>query len=258
MNYWVNGTLQDTESAYKFSDKAFRGFGVFDTMAVIDETPVHMALHFERLHRHAEILGFSCPYDVETLCAAATTLSKNRTGHHVLSTQCSAGTGGRGLSYPSRESATVCMTCLPGTDPAALPPLNIELENTVRRNQTAPTSRVKSFNYMDNALIRRTHPHADEVILLNTDDHIACGTISNIMIEDIQGQYLTPRMEDGAIDGITLAVLHQTLSIKACRISIEDLRHARYIWMLNSLWGVRPVASLEGLKKEVKGLNART
>ena len=79
--------------------------------------------------------------------------------------------------------------------------------------------RIKSLNYLNHILARleATNAGADEAILLNAAGHVAEGTADNVFVVR-DGGLFTPPVSDGALEGITRAVvleLARTLGIAA-------------------------------------------
>jgi branched-chain amino acid aminotransferase len=91
---------------------------------------------------------------------------------------------------------------------------------------------------------------ADEAILLNNQGGVACGSRSNIFAV-IKGKVITPPIEEGALPGITRAmVLHlcRELSIQTAeaRLGHGDLAKAEEVFLTNSLLEIVPVRRADG------------
>ncbi|WP_419800013.1 aminotransferase class IV [Terasakiella sp.] len=125
---------------------------------------------------------------------------------------------------------------------------------TIRRNEFNPTSRIKSLNYLDNifALREAVAKGADEALLLNTQGHIAEGTISNIFFIKNNALY-TPRINDGCLPGVMRAHVLQTaqkigLHTHEISMGVGIIQTCNEAFLTNSLVGIRPVHQIDGLQ----------
>jgi branched-subunit amino acid aminotransferase/4-amino-4-deoxychorismate lyase len=81
----------------------------------------------------------------------------------------------------------------------------------------------------------------NEAILTNTDGNIACGTTSNIFIEE-NGILITPPLSDGVLAGVTRRKLIEERDVHEESITLERLQGADKIFLTNSFIGLRPVS----------------
>ena len=77
-------------------------------------------------------------------------------------------------------------------------------------------------------------PDADDVILWNTDRQVTETTIANIVAE-IGGRKLTPPVACGLLPGTFRAQLLQDGEIEEGIITIDQLREATRLWLINSV-----------------------
>ena len=113
-------------------------------------------------------------------------------------------------------------------------------------------SRVKSLNYLNNALAKleaRQHG-ADDALLLNAAGSVAEASVANVFaLRD--GELLTPPGSDGALEGITRATildLAPGLGVPAREKTLGrfDLFAANEVFLTGSGAGLVPVRSLDG------------
>jgi branched-subunit amino acid aminotransferase/4-amino-4-deoxychorismate lyase len=114
-------------------------------------------------------------------------------------------------------------------------------------------SRVKSINYLDNILARQEaiNAHADDALLLNTQNKVAETTIANIFTVK-NGAVFTPRVEDDPLPGIMrktiIALLEkEKINIFQDVISINDLYQADEIFITNSIIGIQNVFKINDI-----------
>ena len=98
--------------------------------------------------------------------------------------------------------------------------------------------------------------------MTNTDGNIACASTSAIFI--VEGSdIITPPLEDGVLDSISRRALVRDYGAKQESISPERLKGADFIFLTNTIRGVRPVVELDGIARPegtldlVAGLNAK-
>ncbi len=83
---------------------------------------------------------------------------------------------------------------------------------------------------------RARHPGALDVILHNSNDEITETTIGNIVIL-ASGKFLTPPSTSDLLPGVFRSELLTQKRIIEHSMSVDDLRHADEVWMINSLRG---------------------
>ncbi|MGH1357063.1 MAG: aminotransferase class IV, partial [Thalassovita sp.] len=77
----------------------------------------------------------------------------------------------------------------------------------------------------------------DEAVLLNERDEVCEGTITNICITTPDGERLTPPLSSGCLAGVYRQSLLNAGQISEAVLSLNDLRAARSINLINSLRG---------------------
>ena len=130
---------------------------------------------------------------------------------------------------------------------SALPPQGL----ASRRNEFAPSSRLKTLSYIDGiAAAREVAADADDALMLNTSGHVASATVANIFV--LQGdELITPSLDQGVLPGITRRILldnAKKLGLEPVEraVPLEDLVRADAVFLCNSLRFIRPVTTLNG------------
>ena len=80
----------------------------------------------------------------------------------------------------------------------------------------------------------------DEVLLWNAGGEVTEGTTANLVAE-IDGVRVTPPIASGLLAGTYRAMLLDTGRVTERVLTIDDLRHATALWLVNSVQGERPV-----------------
>lgn len=248
---WIDGHLP-----FDARDRGLLlGDGVFDTSLVLGGRMVWRAAHLRRLVAHARVLGFDI--DMARVEAAVDgTLPMLAGGHGALRLTLTRGPGRRGLAPPDDPQPTLLATHAPLPAEALFAPIALH-PTSIRRNETSPLSRIKALGYADAVLAMAEARNAgcDDALFLNGAGKIACTGIGNLFA--IVGRELvTPPPRDGALDGVTRAVLlagAARLGLEPAERSLElsDLGDAGAIVCTNSLRLVSAVTSVGSLRRPI-------
>lgn len=298
MMIWHNGAFKAAETpVFTAQDRVRLGDGVFDTMLCLlhadsagsgHDTDANFKLcfgaaHFERLQRHAAVLGMDVPFfaDYESFVQVALELlDRNRKalveGNHTalqrfaLNTILSRGDAPRGLMPPDQPSYTLVLRVSPVPDslPDRFPDVHAGIARNVTRNEGSPLSRIKSFGYGESILALREvcgqnqsqNPSQNdsdtynEALLLNNRARICCASASNIFVlsDDLQNLY-TPPLIDGVLDGVLRAALlhHFPERVIEKSLSEQDISAVQGIFLGNSIRGLYPIKSLSGRRLDI-------
>ena len=87
---------------------------------------------------------------------------------------------------------------------------------------------------------RASVPGVDEVLLWNAGGEVTEGTTANLVAE-IDGVRVTPPIASGLLAGTYRAMLLDAGRVTERVLTIDDLRHATALWLVNSVQGERPV-----------------
>ena len=226
------------------------GDGLFETLLAEDGRLVDLEAHFGRLARGCQVLGLAAPSPEAAAQAMrkALRLAGLERGRAAVRLTLTAGSG-RGLDRPAGTEPRLLASASPA--PASAAPARLATVEA-RRNETSPTSRLKTLSYLDNILARReaVRAGADEALMLNTRGQLACAAAANLFW--IEGDRLfTPRLDCGVLDGIVRARVIEAaaaLGVQVVEIAAprERLDGAQGLFLTNSLIGVRAVRALDG------------
>lgn len=245
MIIWHNGVFKDDGAVFSAADRIRLGDGVFDTMLAVDGQPVFADEHFERLARHADVLGMKIPALSSSLVQDLLQKNTLTHGRSAINTLVTRGPAARGLATPQSPQTQIVMTASPLPD--SFPPVHAVIARTVRRNEGSPLSRIKSCNYGDNILALREAEAqgGNDAVMLNNAGNVCGMTAANIYIQH-GDRLLTPPLADGAMEGVIRGKLIAGGHAREARISLEMLMQAMHITISNSLRGVQAVARLDG------------
>jgi branched-chain amino acid aminotransferase len=248
MTVWCNGAFVETITLEANERGLLLGDGLFETLAVHHGKAIWLDEHLMRLGESASELGI--PYvttDVQRAVAAI--LERSSATTEVLRITFTRGPTARGLTATATKPSLI--VSLNEFDASKLP-TKVRLEtSTIRRNATAPSSRMKSLNYLDNIMAARlVSNNADDALLLNTAGQVACTTVANLfLLKD--DHLITPALDQGILPGITRAKIltgtsQLNLIAHEAAIAPRDLTTADAVFLTNSLRLATPVSTIDG------------
>ncbi len=246
---WFNGDITPGKIAIDAQDRGFLlGDGIFETIAVNNRKPLWLKAHLERMEKAAFELGIGFAAGA-IHSGVKTVLESSTADFEVLRITLSRGKTSRGLSGDG--TAPSLLITLAAFSPGSVPEAFRLRVSGVRRNEFAPSSRLKTLSYVDGIVAaREVAADADDALMLNTAGHVASTTVANIFL--LQGnELITPGLNQGILPGITRRVLldnAEGFGLKAVERVVEpdELFRADAVFLCNSLRFVRPVAQLDG------------
>jgi branched-chain amino acid aminotransferase len=269
---YLNGELiARSEAKVSPFDRGFLyGYGLFETMRAYHAHIFRLDRHLARLRRSARDIGLAHAIlntanekqSLETACLE--TLKTNKLEDARLRLTISAGQGDMVPKSNAPPDPTILITVQKLT---ALPPEKYESGfkaslSSLRRNSRSPLSRLKSTCYVENILARRAARAVgcDEAILLNEQNYLTEGSMTNIFLADNR-ELITPSLESGVLPGITReAVLEiaRTSNIKVLerQVELRELIEAEEAFVTNSILEIVPLTWFEG-KRVAKGKPGR-
>jgi len=244
----VNGEATD---CLPTSDRGLLyGDGVFETLAVIEGNPRHWSRHMSRLQSGCERLGIE-PVDISLLEDECRRLVE-KTERAVLKVIITRGGGGRGYRIDSQSTPTriVQLHDWPDFSPeCAAGGVAARLCET-RMGHNPALAGIKHLNRLEQVLARQEwdDPCIMEGLLLDSDDHIVEGSMSNIfMVKD--AVLKTPDLQLCGVAGITRAIIlelaaRQSIKTRIDQIKPDELLQADELFLCNSLIGIWPITSI--------------
>ncbi len=86
---------------------------------------------------------------------------------------------------------------------------------------------------------RTDAPECDDVILWNEDGHVTEATNANVVVE-LDGARVTPPIRCGLLPGTFRAAMLDAGDVREGVVTLDDLRRATGIWLINSVHEARP------------------
>lgn len=256
---WVNGRL--TPSCEARLDPRDRGFtlgdGLFETMRVVAGAVPWLRQHLARLRTGAAVIALTLPWtDTELDQAIMQTLDANCLRDGVARLTVSRGVPTqRGLLPELEPTPSLVIHAQPfaGYPPALYAWGMHAISSRVVRNERSPLASVKTLSALDTVLARHEAAMrgADEAIMRNSADCLACASAANLFL--VAGRTLvTPSVASGVIPGTARQRVLGTLAPQLGLAVIErtvvpgELRAANEAFLTSALLGVMPLTSVDG------------
>ena len=247
---WFNGRIFEGLISLDPRDRGLLlGDGLFETFAVMNRIAMWRTEHLARLTAAARELGISC--DPAAIDAAIDrVLGQSRGGFEVLRLSLTRGAVPRGFAFDG-EAPGLLITLAPMPLRRLFQPVRL-VTAAIRRNEFAPSSRLKTLSQIDDIAAARqaAAAGADDALMLITAGQAACSTISNLFL--VKGaELITPSLDQGILPGIMRAALLQlapALGLTAIERPVPpvELASAGAVFLTNSLRFIRPVEILDG------------
>ena len=216
-------------------------FRLIETLAwTPDEGLLLLERHLRRMSDSAEYFGFVC--DPGALRGRLVGATRGLPGPHRVRLLLDEH-GGIDVSVAPLGPRAVTLSDLPpARRPARAQRVAIALE---------PVHRLDPFLYhkttrrqvYEQALAGR--PGFDEVILWNEEGEVTEATIANVVVRAGDG-YWTPPVTSGLLPGTFRAELLERGTIRERRVTVEELRGAKEVWLINSVRGWRRCCVSDG------------
>jgi len=243
MLFWRDGEIFEQATApFDLTDRGLLlGDGVFDTALVLGGRIFRGAAHLERLLAAARELGIDTDERaIRRVAEALCTSGKDG----VLRTTLTRGPGPRGLRPQSPQRPTIFASLAPFAPAGFFAPLTLTVA-AIRRNESSPTSRLKTLSYLDAVLAAGAAAAAgfDEALFLNCAGRVACAAAGNIFL--VRGrEIVTPPVADGVLPGIIRAFLLKECGGRERSLDVADLLAADAIVVTSSLKLIAPVGRI--------------
>ncbi len=232
------------------SDSGFLlGYGVFETVALVEGRLVDWEEHLERMRRGLSLLGITFPRGLEK--AVEELVRRKPLKRGSLRVQVTARVR-RGLEVESRPRVSIWIR---GGDPYASRREKGVAAGVVRgvtRNELSPLCRVKGLSFAENVLAFREAQEKgwEEGILLNRRGEVAEGSRSNLFWVR-GGRIETPGEESGLLPGVTRKRVMEVaraigMEVREGRWGEEAPGEAEEIFLTSSLMGILPVVRWHG------------
>ena len=260
--YHVDGELVPaSEATVNVRDRGFLyGDAAFETMRAYGGDLFEWAAHADRLAETCEVLELDHGLTDEDLRARIDeALAANDLAEAYVRLSITRGVQ-PGKLTPTREvDPTVVIILKPlsrggrGSEPVFDGPATLQTVKTKRVPSAAIPARAKTHNYLNGILARLELrvTGADEALMVDDDGYVTEGATSNLFFVR-ENALRTPSLEGPILPGITRRVVcevgaEEGIPIEEGRYRPDEIRSADEVFLTNSTWELRPIATVDGL-----------
>jgi 4-amino-4-deoxychorismate lyase len=235
--------LVGLEESFALNDRGLAyGDGVFETLLVHTGEPVWWDEHWQRLLRGADVLKIPAPNEAIVRNACQVMLANH--ADCVLKIILTRGSGGRGYAAPDNPEPRIIISVHPV-------PIKIQEPVTLRWCDTTLARQpllagIKHLNRLEQVLARNEwqDKHIFDGLMCDTENNVVCATSANVFVK-IQGQWLSPKIDQAGIAGIARAwVFKQLPNAQEAHLSRLDVEQAEAIFICNAVRGILAIKRL--------------
>lgn len=249
---WIDDTLRDPALAsIHWSDHGLTvGDGVFETIELCGGEPFALDRHLERLVHSADGLRLPRP-DMELVARAIDSVVGawgDRPGR--LRITYTAGPGPMGSSRDG-SAPTLVVAAGPMTVMSIEDPTDVSVM-PFTRNERGALVGLKTTSYAENvvALDIAAAAGCSEALFANTRGELCEGTGSNVFVV-VDDRLVTPPLDSGCLDGITRALLLESLddagiAVDERAIPMAELSLVTEAFLVSTGRHVQPIRRLDG------------
>jgi branched-chain amino acid aminotransferase len=257
MKIWLDGKLVDESEAKisVFDHGILYGDGIFEGIRFYNGRIFRLEEHIRRLYDSARAIILNMPWTQEEVCRfTCETVAANGLRDGYIRLVVTRGAGELGLNPYLCETPSmfiIASTIKLYPEEYYRNGLSIITCATRRPAPAALMPQVKSLNYLNNVMakVEAIQGGALEAVMLNEQGYVAECTGDNLFILK-NGSLITPLISDGALDGITRAVIIElagTLGIPVIERSLTryDIFTADECFLTGTAAEVIPVVALD-------------
>ncbi|MDE2305601.1 MAG: aminodeoxychorismate lyase [Gammaproteobacteria bacterium] len=245
MSVWINGRVA---RRIDWRDRGLHyGDGVFETMRIRRGELRLLDLHLERLYASCARLAIQAPPEADLRRELVGASRRRREG--VLKLIVTRGPGARGYRPSGHERATRLLALAPLPTFARGVPLALRICRT-RLGCNPALAGMKTLNRLESVLARAewSDPRIGEGLMLDHEDRVVCGTMSNVFIRRAN-LLLTPPVDRCGVAGVMRRFVLEraaSLGLRATEspLRFADLQSADEVFMTNALRGPMPVGAI--------------
>jgi branched-chain amino acid aminotransferase/para-aminobenzoate synthetase component 1 len=245
--------LPVSEARISVNDRGFLyGDGFFETLKALRGQPHFLAEHLHRLEASARAFRIPFPPGIDWQDRVHRLLDANALTEGLAAVKILLSRGeAAGLGLPIDSRPTSVIYARPYNPPEPEEYASGWPVATFPEPRSTYVGRHKSLNYLFYLAARQyaLDQGAREALILESDGLVSEGAATSIIFCQ-EDRYCTPQA-GSALAGVTLAVLTRALARRGLKLAPRpmrpaDLRNTHGLWLVNSLMGVMPVASVDG------------
>ncbi len=258
LKVWIDGEYFAKENAKitVYDHGLLYGDGVFEGIRAYSGKIFECKHHLKRLFDSARAIRLTIPYTPQELEKVMyESIKLNGFDDCYIRLVVTRGAGTLGLD-PNRcpRASVIVITDLIRLYPPEMyeKGMSVITASVIRNHPNALSPRIKSLNYLNNILakIEAIDAGVPEAIMLNAEGYVAECTADNFFVVR-DGAVATPPASDGALEGVTRAVIMRLcessfIPMRECRLERHDLYIADEAFLTGTAAEVIPVTKIDG------------
>ena len=250
VNKWIIQGDQIVSSdaiPFPYDDCGFLyGYGLFETIRILDKTPLLLDAHYRRLHQSAILMDIMFDLSLSELVRLVQTLiEKNECDNGTLNLYLTGGNRSQSMYHLGLDIPAFWGVIRPSTS-GVLSPLSLGLRQT--SFQRIHLDGMKTMSWFKNIMEKRLAPEFNDILLYNDDDYILEATTANVFFIK-SGEVITPKSPD-IISGITRQFVldlcaKEGIAVHARPVPVSELAEFDEIFLTNAGHGIIEVKELE-------------
>lgn len=234
----------------KISEGLLYGYGVFETIKVLNRKPIYLLEHFNRIENSSKVLGINIDLDFENF--------KNKIMNEINKFE--KDTFALRISFlKNKENSDIIINKREIVYTRKMYEDGFKLTfSKILKNETSKVVYHKTLNYLENLIELKNSKEEgyNEVIFLNTKGYISECATSNIFVIKNKKLY-TPKIESGILNGIIRGKIishfkKMGMEVYERNMGRDFLVNGDEIFITNSIMGIMPIAEVNNLKYDMK------
>lgn len=246
MKIYLDDKITEKNQNFILGSGLFYGYGLFETIKIIESNPVFINEHYQRIKKSSAFLELKINMTLAEFIKKSRELIKiNKIQEGALKLLFFKGV---------KQNHILISTDLRIYEPGKYKyGLSIKFSERIKNERSLLTGH-KTLNYLENILERTTAVKEgyDDALFLNSKGNITETTVANIFFIN-KNKIYTPSLDSGILPGIIRTKILQiakqeNISLKEGHFSQTKLMNAEAVFLSNSLMGVMPVKSISNKK----------
>jgi D-alanine transaminase len=252
---YVNGRyLPQRDASVNIEDRGYQfADGIYEVITLQAGRFIDEALHFDRLDRSLREINLPVPMKRASLRTVLQEVARrNRVRDGLLYMQVTRGVARRDHAVPKKTIPPALVVTVRHSPPY---PKNVDAWSV--RAITYPDQRwarcdIKSTALLPNVLARQAARErgAAEAVLFDNHNMVTEGAATSVWMVDTNGVLRVRHLDEAILPGCTRAALLSVLTeagitAETRAFSVEELRHAREVFITSASSFVKPVTTLD-------------
>lgn len=223
------------------------GDGIFETMRLVNGYIPLWKFHWHRLKQSAKVLELGCPEEEEILAQVKYLSDLADTSQSIIKFTLFRKNQSRGYLAQHKDSDWIIQSSpfiQPDKKSLSLGWAELKLA------EQPLLSGIKHLNRLEQVFLAREleRSHFDELLVCSQSGDVIESVSQNLVF--FKGKNIvTPKTTQCGVSGVGLAWLKSHFDVKDIKVSTECLGEFDGISLINSIRGITPVVSFDGVKK---------